>query len=84
MAGIVGGAAWWSASGGNAPKMAEPLPPAHPAARQPLLSPDEPYHGLSWQIHHAETSVEEARRSAAEMRERKEKSGGEVEEGDEE
>ena len=61
LAGVVGGAAWWSASATLAPKLADPLPVAPPAPRQALLSPSEPYHGLSWQIHHAETSVAEAR-----------------------
>ncbi len=61
LVGVVGGAAWWSAAESSTPKLAEPVAPLAPAPRQPLLSPDEPYHGVAWQIHHSANSVEEAR-----------------------
>jgi len=57
---VAGAAAWWSASDKSQAKLAGPVAVAAPAPRQPLLSPDEPYHGLAWQIHRSEGSVEEA------------------------
>ncbi|HOA74250.1 MAG TPA: hypothetical protein PL151_02500 [Phycisphaerae bacterium] len=61
LAGVIGGAAWWTAASTTPVKMASPVPAIAPAPRQPLLSPDDPYHGVAWQIHRAEGSVEEAR-----------------------
>jgi hypothetical protein len=61
LVGVVGGAAWWSSAGTTSGKLATPVPPATPAPRQPLLTPDDPYHGLAWQIHRSEGCVEEAR-----------------------
>ncbi len=55
----VAGAFWWAADRSKGP--AAPSTVSPPAQRLPLAGSDQPYHGISWQIHHAQHCVEEAR-----------------------
>lgn len=77
---LVAGAALWvgqglggNGSGGGidlnatASEMAQPVPISPRPASLP--SPDGPYHGISWQIHHSANAVEEARLLLPQIRE---------------
>jgi hypothetical protein len=61
---MVGSAMWWATGGkgkgeSSTPKAAPLTFP--PAEHRPLAPPSQPYHGLSWQIHHSKDCVAEGR-----------------------
>ncbi|MHC4443153.1 MAG: glycoside hydrolase family 113 [Planctomycetota bacterium] len=61
---VIGGALWWAGAGRTHTdknnQKTVPLMTLPPAPRLPLPKPHQPYHGISWQIHHAKNSVIQA------------------------
>ena len=64
---VTGGATWLAAGSRDKSDLVRPLSAYAPAPRQPLLGPDETYHGLAWQIHSNHECVKRAHRLFGEI-----------------